>query len=102
MQRDNGILISGDSMQNWSRPDEYFNWVAKWMMPRMGFISACNFGPGWLKMAKPDSSELMEKAMLNYDSLLPAHGSPIVENARKGFVLSAKRLQNRTKAIDNR
>ncbi|OIN28913.1 hypothetical protein [Vibrio barjaei] len=94
LQRNKGILISGDSMQNWSRPDEYFNWFAKWMMPKMGFISPSNFGPGWLKMAKPTISELMEKAMLSYDTLLPAHGFPIIENAREGFVSAAKRLQD--------
>ncbi len=45
-------------------------------------------------MAKPTATELMEKAMLNYDALLPAHGFPIIENAREGFVSAAERLQN--------
>ncbi|MBY6196102.1 hypothetical protein [Vibrio hangzhouensis] len=94
LEKESGILISGDSMQNWAKPDQYFNWFARLMMPRMGFIAPTNFGPGWLKMAKPDVQELVDKASLKYDALLPAHGTPVLEGAREGFIASANAVKS--------
>lgn len=89
LEREGGILLAGDSMQNWPKPDKYFNWFAKIMMKRMGFIEPSNFGPGWLELAKPDKDELMQKAKLDYSVLLPAHGNPIMTNAQEGFIKAA-------------
>lgn len=90
LEREGGILLAGDSMQNWPKPDKYFNWFAKIMMKRMGFIEPSNFGPGWLELAKPEKDELMEKARLDYSVLLPAHGNPIMANAQQGFIKAAE------------
>ncbi|MGR5094063.1 hypothetical protein ACPV5O_15450 [Vibrio maritimus] len=93
LERNDGVLISGDSMQNWPKTDKYFNWAAKMMMPRMGFIGPCRFGVGWLDLAKPDKKELIEKASLNYSTLLPAHGNPVFAKARERFIESAYKIQ---------
>lgn len=94
LEKESGIMISGDSMQNWATADQYFNWFARFMMPRMGFIAPTNFGPGWLKMAKPDAQELVDKASLNYDALLPAHGTPVFQGARDAFIASANAVKS--------
>lgn len=92
LDRQHGIMISGDSLQNWSEPDLYFNRMASFMMKRMGFFSPCNFGPGWMSACKPSKEELLEKASLPFNVLLPAHGEPIFKQANKEFIRRAKEL----------
>ncbi|MFN0249608.1 MAG: hypothetical protein ACKV2T_22175 [Kofleriaceae bacterium] len=77
-----GTLISGDALQNWARPDEYFSWVGKTMMRMMGFIKPHNVGPGWLKQAKPPAAEVAALSELAFANVLPAHGEPVLGNAR--------------------
>lgn len=85
IERDGGILISGDCLQNWARPDQYFNLPAKLIMRFMGFIKPHNIGPGWLKSAKPEVREIKELLDLDYDHVLPAHGAPVIGNAKSRF-----------------
>lgn len=81
IDREGGILISGDCLQNWGKADEYFSFPARVMMKWMGFIKPYNVGPGWLKSAKPDRAEVSALADLAFEHLLPAHGSPVIGNA---------------------
>ena len=53
LDRESGILISGDCLQNWGRTNRYFNIPGRVMMKMLGFIKPHNVGPGWLKAAKP-------------------------------------------------
>lgn len=85
LDRDGGILISGDSLQNWQRVDEYFSWPAGVAMKVMGFIKPHNVGPGWLKAAKPKTAQLKEILDLEFEHLLPAHGAPVIGGAREKY-----------------
>lgn len=92
LERDDGIIISGDCMQNWDKPDEYFNLFAKIMMRLMGFIKPCNIGPGWLRTARPDPTELKNILNLNFQHVLPAHGRPVINDAKALFTPVFSRL----------
>lgn len=83
IDREGGIIVSGDCLQNWATADRYFNLPAKLVMRAMGFIKPHNIGPGWLKMAKPDPSEIKALLDLQFEHVLPAHGAPVVGNARR-------------------
>jgi hypothetical protein len=76
-----GVVISGDCLQNWAAPDEYFSWLGRVMMKRMGFITPHNVGPGWLKQAKPPKDQLRAILGLPFANVLPAHGTPVVGDA---------------------
>jgi hypothetical protein len=80
--RHGGTLISGDALQNWGEPDEYFSWPGKVMMRMMGFIKPHNVGPGWLKQAKPPAASLTAVLELPFVNVLPAHGAPVIGDAR--------------------
>lgn len=84
LDRDGGILVAGDSLQNW-RSTEYFNWLAKLMMRLMGFIKPHNLGPGWLKVAKPDVAEIKALLDLEFEHVLPVHGLPVIGDARTKY-----------------
>ena len=85
LDREGGIIVSGDCMQNWAKPDRFFSLPAKLMMRVMGFIRPHNIGPGWLKGAKPDIDEI--KSILNHEfsHVLPVHGSPVIGNAKSSY-----------------
>lgn len=85
LEREGGILISGDSLQNWSDTDQYFNFLGKLMMKKGGYIQAYNVGPAWLKFAKPDRTDLKNLINLNFQHLLPAHGKPVIGEAKDKY-----------------
>ncbi|MFO0650006.1 MAG: hypothetical protein U0326_27545 [Polyangiales bacterium] len=85
LDREGGIAIVGDSLQNWARPDEFFSLVAKVMMRFMGFIKPFNVGPGWLKQAKPSPEALRGVLALPFEHLLPSHGEMVRGGARAHY-----------------
>jgi len=85
LARHGGILIPGDCLQNWGAPDEHFSLVGKIMMRFMGFLKAHNVGPGWVKAAKPKAAELRGLLDLDFEHLLPAHGTPVKGGAKEAF-----------------
>jgi hypothetical protein len=85
LQRDGGILISGDCLQNWDATDAYFSALAKPMMRMMGFIKPCNVGPAWLKATKPPASALQGILELEFQHVLPAHGTSVQGNAKERY-----------------
>jgi len=92
LQRDGGIVISGDCLQNWSETDEYFSFVAKIMMKKMGFIKPYNLGPGWLKIAKPKAKEIRSILELDFQHVLPAHGKPVTNGAKELYEPAINKL----------
>lgn len=82
LEREGGILIAGDALQNWATTDRYFNLFGKLMMRAMGFIKPYAIGPGWLKTAKPDPRDVRNIRDLPFEHVLPAHGDSVIGAAR--------------------
>ena len=85
LKRDNGIIISGDCLQNWGETDIFFSLFAKVIMRIMGYIKPYNVGPGWLKYAKPDTNEVKNLLEFDFQHVLPAHGTPVINDAKELF-----------------
>ena len=92
LEREGGILITGDSLQNWQRADEQFSFIGGLMMRVMGFIKPHAVGPGWLRSAKPDHAEVRRVLELEFDHVLPAHGDPVIGKAKAAFRPAIERL----------
>ncbi len=92
LARDGGVVISGDCLQNWATPDAYFSWLGKVAMKLMGFISPHNVGPGWLKQCKPPKDQLASILGREFTSVLPAHGTPVIGNARELYRPALERV----------
>ena len=95
LEREGGIVVAGDSLQNWARPDRYFSFLAKPMMWFMGFFKAHNVGPGWLKGAKPARAGVRAVLDLPFDHVLPVHGEPVVGGAKELFRPAIERVSSR-------
>ena len=85
LHRDGGILIAGDALQNTAAPDQYVNLPARLMMKKMGFYKPYNVGPGWFRYAKPDPEEVRSILDLQFEHVLPAHGSAVIGNAKEKY-----------------
>ncbi|MBF0279739.1 MAG: hypothetical protein HQM13_18220 [SAR324 cluster bacterium] len=85
VQQEGGILITGDTLQNTPKADEFVNFPAKLMMKKMGFYKPCNVGPAWLQFAKPDRGEVRSLLDLDFEHVLPAHGEAVLDDAKNKF-----------------
>lgn len=81
-----GVLLTCDSVQNWSVDWAGCSWLARKTMPLMGFRPGPLVGPFWLKSRtvpgkslRDDFERLIE---LPIQQVLVAHGEPIRENGR--------------------
>ena len=83
--REGGILIAGDSLQHTPAPDEFFNFVAKIAMKRMGFLRPHNVGPGWLQFAKPSVVDVRSILDLEFQHVLPCHGEAVIGGAKEKY-----------------
>lgn len=92
LQREGGILISCDSLQNWAEVDEYFSEESGVMMTAAGFIKTANIGPGWMRFAEPQVGDFQRLLELPFKHVLSAHGSPLLGEARERFAATIGQL----------
>lgn len=85
LDRDGGVAVGGDALQNWERSDEYFSFLGTLMMKSLGFIRPRNVGPGWIKQARPSRESVRAVLDLPFEHLLPAHGREVIGHARDDF-----------------
>lgn len=85
LDREGGILITGDSLQQTPAPDEFFNLPARFMMKRFGFFKPYNVGPGWLQFAHPSASEVRTILEMDFAHVLPGHGTAVIGGAKDKF-----------------
>jgi hypothetical protein len=85
IDRAGGILVSGDSLQNWVEPDGYFSEESCKMMTEMGFFCRAGIGPLWMQLNEPKAQDFVRLLKLPFRHLLPAHGSPLCDTAKEDF-----------------
>ena len=81
LERSGGILISCDSLQNMTGPDEYFDASSAELMKKGGFFRAGNIGPAWRARLQPEVIDFERILALNFKHLLPSHGDPLLNDA---------------------
>ncbi len=81
LDREGGILLSCDSVQNWVAPDRFFDEPSATKMRELGFFRTANLGPGWLKASEPKPSDFVRLKALSFRHLLSAHGVPLKDEA---------------------
>lgn len=81
LDREGGILLSCDSLQNWTSADQYFDETSVTKMTAAGFFRTANVGPGWRMVCEPKGEDFARLRQISYRHLLPAHGLPILNDA---------------------
>lgn len=79
--RQGGILITCDSIKNWTKVDEYFSEKTGKEFLEQGLIAPASIDKVWLGAMSPKNSDFAKLKELNFRHLLSAHGQPIIDTA---------------------
>lgn len=80
-RQEGSLLITCDSIQNWTTADEFFSELSAKMFKEQGFIKTANIPDTWIDACKPELSELKKLKSLQFKHLISAHGEPLKDNA---------------------
>jgi hypothetical protein len=83
VHRSGGILIAGDSLQNLTGPNEFFDDATATTLQKGGFFKRGNIGPAWRANLQPDRSDFDRILALEFKHLLPGHGDPLLVDAHE-------------------
>lgn len=83
LERQGGVLVSCDSFQSATGPDEYFNEISAASKQQLGFFGRPVIGPGWRKAAAPQHKDFERLLTLKFRHMLTGHGEPILEDAHQ-------------------
>lgn len=92
LDRDGGILIACDALQNWLKPDEHFCEASRQRMENMGFFTPANIGPVWLQAAEPTMDDFERLGALEFRHVLCGHGQPLLDSAKEDFSATFSRV----------
>ncbi|KZK83086.1 hypothetical protein PsAD13_03288 [Pseudovibrio sp. Ad13] len=95
LDREGGNLITADSLQNWTQPDEFFTEMAVDWMAQSGFFKPANIGPEWRRFCQPDAQDFVMVAELEFQHLLPSHGTPLLYTAKQSLMTGFAELLGR-------
>ena len=80
VHRSGGILVSGDSLQNFTGADEFFDTVTGETLEKGGFFKRGNIGSAWRARLQPEKKDFERILGLEFKHLLPAHGVKFRQN----------------------
>ena len=85
IDREGGILVACDSLQNWVGPDAFFSDESRKMMTDMGFFQSANLGPVWMQVNEPKAADFVRLKDVPFQHALCGHGVPLKDKAQELF-----------------
>jgi hypothetical protein len=85
LEREGGILIGCDAIQNWEAPDQYFSEESIGMMQEMDFFKPANIGPVWMQAADPQAEDFIRLLEVEFKHALCGHGKPLCQTAKEDY-----------------
>lgn len=85
IDREGGILVACDALQNWVGPDAFFSDESRKTMTEMGFFQSANIGPVWSMVNEPKAQDFVRLRDLPFNHALCGHGVPLKDRAREAF-----------------
>lgn len=92
LDREGGIMIACDSLQNWVKPDEFFLDETVATMQEMNFFVPANLGPAWLHESQPEAADFVRLKEVSFKHALCGHGTPLRDVAHEGYCAAFARL----------
>jgi hypothetical protein len=85
LDREGGIMIACDSLQNWVAPDEFFLDETVTTMRGMGFFTPAGLGLAWLQESKPQAEDFVRLKQVPFRHALCGHGTPLKNTAQESY-----------------
>lgn len=92
LDREGGIMISCDTLQNWAEPDPFIDAETLERMKGMGFFTPANVGPVWMHLNEPKAEDFVRLKQVAFKHALPGHGAPLRDVAQAEFHSTFKRI----------
>jgi hypothetical protein len=84
LDREGGIMIACDSLQNWLAPDELFDDETVEKMKNIGFFTPTSLGLAWLQESQPKPDDFVRLKAVPFRHALCGHGAP-ARDSMAGF-----------------
>ncbi len=85
LDREGGIMIACDSLQNWVAPNEFFDEDTIGKMTGMNFFRPANLGPAWMHVSQPQAADFVRLKEIPFRHALCGHGEPLLNEAQGAF-----------------
>ncbi len=90
LQREGGILITCDSVKNWTRADRFFSDETAKLYQNLGFFGTASISTIWLQACQVQAQDFSKLLQLPFKHLLSAHGEPLLNVAHEQLALSVQ------------
>jgi hypothetical protein len=94
LDRDGGVMIACDSLQNWVAPDEFFSEETVETMQGMGFFTPANLGPAWMHGSEPQAEDFARLKEVPFEHAFCGHGEPVIGGAQRQYHETFARVFN--------
>ena len=94
IDREGGILITCDSIKNWTHIDEYFSEKTGKEFLEQGLIKPLSIDKVWLGAMNPKNSDFASIKKLHFRHLISAHGKPSKDTANTQLLSVLEALAN--------
>lgn len=84
LDREGGIMIACDSLQNWVAPDEFMDEPTIGNMTQIGFFAPTSLGLAWLQGSEPKAEDFVRLKTVPFRHALCGHGVP-ARDAMAGY-----------------
>lgn len=92
LDRDGGVMIACDSLQNWVEPDEFFDQPTINIMQQLDFFKRANLGPAWMLESAPQVEDFVRLKEIPFQHAFCGHGYPLLHNAQEAYHARFKQM----------
>ena len=85
LDREGGVMISCDSLQNWAEPDHFCDNETIENMTHMNFFVPANLGPAWMHESQPQVEDFLRLKEVPFKHALCGHGKPLLNTAQEAY-----------------
>jgi hypothetical protein len=90
IKQDGGILVTCDSIKNWTAPDPYFSEATAALYQQQGFFGTASISNIWKQTTQVQASDFEKLLAMPFKHLLSAHGEPLRHQAHDRVAISVK------------
>jgi hypothetical protein len=85
LDREGGIIIACDALQNWVEPDEFCLDDSVAAMRGVGFFIPADLGPAWMFVCTPQAEDFKRFKQVPFKHVLCGHGEPLRDTAQQAY-----------------
>ncbi len=90
LNREDGILMTCDSVKNWTKPDDFFSISTAKLYQQLEFFGEATISKIWQQACQVKAQDFLKLQSLAFKHLLSAHGEPLLNEAHERLTETIK------------